>query len=159
MINNHISRQQHLKDYYPSASTLCCRHLLCFFQGFQSACSPGAGEPYSACPSTDTAQTCPSKSKGAEEQLVLPWDYLTSSAKTGRKMIIVAVLLANSVNKAMTIVTRMTATGGGTLSKGCRRPPIQTDKPDSCRRRSKQAGEQSSYIPARELILSYNNLH
>lgn len=78
--------------------------------------------------------------RGAEEQLVLPWDYLTSSAKTGRKMIIVAVLLANSVNKAMTIVMRMTATGGGTPSKGCRRPPIQTDKPDSCRR-----GQQTSW--------------
>lgn len=76
----------------------------------------------------------------AEEQLVLPGDYLTSSAKTGRKMIIVAVLLANSVNKAMTIVMRMTATGGGTPSKGCRRPPIQTDKPDSCRR-----GEQTRW--------------
>lgn len=77
-------------------------------------------------------------------------------------MIIVAVLLANSVNKAMTIVMRMTATGGGTPSKGCRRPPIQTDKPDSCRR-----GEQRSWRalllrpcrwtdPLLELQITYN---
>lgn len=83
------------------------------------------------------------RARRAEEKLCLPWDYLTSSAKTGRKMIIVAVLLANSVNKAMTIVMRMTATGGGTPSKGCRRPPIQADKPDSCRR-----GEQTSWRAA-----------
>lgn len=79
---------------------------------------------------------------------------LTSSARTGKKMIIVAVLLANSVNKAMTIVMRMTATGGGTPSRGCRRPPIQTDRPDSCGRESKQAGEWGSCISAQELILS-----
>lgn len=78
---------------------------------------------------------------------------LTSSARTGRKMIIVAVLLANSVNRAMTIVMRMTATGGGTPSRGCRRPPIQTDRPDSCGKESKQAAEQGSYISAQGLIL------
>lgn len=85
----------------------------------------------------------------AEEKLILPWDYLTSSAKTGRKMIIVAVLLANSVNKAMTIVMRMTATGGGTPSKGCRRPPIQTDKPDSCRRREQTSWRAELLRPCR----------
>lgn len=88
--------------------------------------------------------------EGAEEELLMPWDDLTSSAKTGRKMIIVAVLLANSVNKAMTTVMRMTATGGGTPSRGCRRPPIHTDKPDSCRRDRKKW----SHPPAGELVLS-----
>lgn len=118
--------------------------------------SPGAGELPSACPNTNPTQTCPPKGQGkegAEDELVLPWDDLTSSAKTGRKMIIVAVLLANSVNKAMTDVMRMTATGGGTPSKGCRRPPIHTDKPDSCRR-GEQKQESSSCTPAGELILS-----
>lgn len=66
--------------------------------------------------------------------------YLTSSARIGRKIIIVAVLLANSVNKAITIVISTTATAGGTLSRGCRWPPIQTDKPDSCSRRENAAG-------------------
>lgn len=101
---------------------------------------PGVGKFPSAWPSTDPTQTCPPEEQGKEgeeEELLLPWDGLTSSAKTGRKMIIVAVLLANSVNKAMTTVMRMTATGGGTPSKGCRRPPIHTDKPDSCRTESK----------------------
>lgn len=59
---------------------------------------------------------------------------LTSSAMTGRKMIMVAVLLANSVKQAIKAVMRITATGGGTVANGCKRPPIHTARPDSCQR-------------------------
>lgn len=117
----------------------------CCSQGFWRAWSPGAGKWPSACPSTEPTQTCPPQGLGKEGQR-MSWSCqdLTSSAKTGRKMMIVAVLLANSVNKAMTTVMRMTATGGGTPSKGCRRPPIHTDKPDSCKGES----ENSNHPPA-----------
>ena len=39
---------------------------------------------------------------------------LTSSAMTGRKMMMVAVLLANSVKQARKAVINMTAAAGGT---------------------------------------------
>lgn len=61
-----------------------------------------------------------------------PTGTLTSSARTGRKMIMVAVLLANSVKKAMTTVMSRTASTGGTCSRGCSCPPIHADSPDSC---------------------------
>lgn len=57
---------------------------------------------------------------------------LTSSASTGRKMMMVAVLLANSVKKAMTTVMSIAASRGGTCSRGCNCPPIHADSPDSC---------------------------
>lgn len=107
------------------------------------------------CLSQHRANTnLPPQGQGKEGQR-MSWSCqdLTSSAKTGRKMIIVAVLLANSVNKAMTTVMRMTATGGGTPSKGCRRPPIHTDKPDSCRR-GEWKQQSSSCSPAGDLVLS-----
>lgn len=69
---------------------------------------------------------------------------LTSSARTGRKMMIVAVLLANSVKKAMTTVMSSTARAGGTFSRGCSCPPIHADSPDSCRGRGA-----SVHTPAR----------
>lgn len=55
----------------------------------------------------------------------------TSSAMTGRKMMMVAVLLANSVKQAMKAVMKMTATGGGTCARGCKWLPIHTANPDS----------------------------
>ena len=61
-----------------------------------------------------------------------PVRTLTSSARTGRKMMIVAVLLANSVKKATTTVMSSTASTGGTFSRGCSCPPIHADSPDSC---------------------------
>lgn len=146
--DNHASHQQVLEGVLFISAHLCYRHLLYGSQRFQSAYSPdlGAGELNGASSRPSTTQL-PAQSNSEH------W-LLTSSARTGRKMIIVAVLLANSVNKAMTIVMRMTATGGGTPSRGCRRPPIQTDRPDSCERESKQAGERRSCISAEELILS-----
>lgn len=57
---------------------------------------------------------------------------LTSSAMTGKNMIIVAVLLANSVKLARKAVINITAAGGGTWAKGWRWPPIQAASPDSC---------------------------
>lgn len=63
---------------------------------------------------------------------------LTSSARTGRKMMMVAVLLANSVKKATTTVMSSTASTGGTLSRGCSCPPIHADSPDSCRGRKQE---------------------
>lgn len=57
---------------------------------------------------------------------------LTSSAMTGKKMIIVAVLLANSVKPARKAVISITAAAGGTSAKGWRWPPIQEASPDSC---------------------------
>lgn len=65
----------------------------------------------------------------------LPRRGLTNSARTGRKMMMVAVLLANSVKKAMTEVMSITASKGGRASKGCSCPPIHVDSPDSCRGR------------------------
>lgn len=50
---------------------------------------------------------------------------------TGRKMMMVAVLLANSVKQAMKAVMKMTATGGGTCARGCKWLPIHTANPDS----------------------------
>lgn len=55
----------------------------------------------------------------------------TSSAMTGRKMMMVAVLLAISVKQAMKAVMRITATGGGTCARGCKWLPIHTANPDS----------------------------
>lgn len=51
---------------------------------------------------------------------------------TGRNMIIVAVLLANSVKQAKKPVINITAAAGGTSAKGWRWPPIQEASPDSC---------------------------
>lgn len=68
----------------------------------------------------------------------IPWDVeckktlLTSSAMTGRNMIIVAVLLANSVKQARKAVISITAAAGGTSANGWRWPPIQEARPDSC---------------------------
>lgn len=62
----------------------------------------------------------------------------TSSAMTGRKMIMVAVLLANSVKQAMKAVMSMTATAGGTWARGCKWFPIHTANPDSyCQKKKK----------------------
>lgn len=47
-----------------------------------------------------------------------PRRILTSSDRTGRKMMTVAVLLANSVKKAMTEVISRTASTGGMFSRG-----------------------------------------
>lgn len=57
---------------------------------------------------------------------------LTSSAMTGKNMMIVAVLLANSVKQATKAVINITAAAGGTWAKGWRWPPIQEASPDSC---------------------------
>ena len=51
---------------------------------------------------------------------------------TGKNMIIVAVLLANSVKQARKAVINITAAAGGTSAKGWRWPPIQEASPDSC---------------------------
>jgi len=50
---------------------------------------------------------------------------------TGRKMMMVAVLLANSVKQAMKAVMSITATAGGTWARGCKWFPIHTANPDS----------------------------
>lgn len=68
---------------------------------------------------------------------------LTSSARTGRKMMMVAVLLANSVKKATTTVMSSTASTGGTFSRGCNCLPIHADSPDSCG--GEEAGSTSSH--------------
>lgn len=77
-----------------------------------------AGDRFLKLPPHPTPDSCPRT--------------LTSSASTGRKMMIVAVLLANSVKKAMTTVMSSTARAGGTFSRGCSCPPIHADSPDSC---------------------------
>lgn len=140
-INNHISHNK--EGLFSFSAHVRLQDLL--LPRVLKSLKPGAGKLPSACPSTEPTQTCPPQGPGKEGQR-MSWSCqdLTSSAKTGRKMIIVAVLLANSVNKAMTTVMRMTATGGGTPSKGCRRPPIHTDKPDSCKGES----ENSNHPPA-----------
>lgn len=51
---------------------------------------------------------------------------------TGKNMIIVAVLLANSVKQATNPVINITAAAGGTSARGWRWPPIQEASPDSC---------------------------
>lgn len=51
---------------------------------------------------------------------------------TGKNIIIVAVLLANSVKQATKAVINTTAAAGGTSAKGWRWPPIQEASPDSC---------------------------
>lgn len=71
---------------------------------------------------------------------------LTNSDRTGRKIITVAVLLANSVKKAITIVMRITATGGGIFSRGLRRLPIQMDKPDSCNEEESPEGSIRNFL-------------
>lgn len=69
---------------------------------------------------------------------------LTSSAMTGRNMIMVAVLLANSVKHATKPVISITAAAGGTSAKGWRWPPSQAASPDSCQ--TPQDGGQGSKI-------------
>lgn len=69
---------------------------------------------------------------------------LTSSAMTGRNMMMVAVLLANSVKQATKPVISITAAAGGTSAKGWRWPPIQAASPDSCQ--TPQDGGQGSKI-------------
>lgn len=76
-----------------------------------------------------------------------PVRTLTSSARTGRKMMIVAVLLANSVKKATTTVISSTASTGGTFSRGCSCPPIHADSPDSCRGRKQEHLFTPSLLP------------
>lgn len=59
---------------------------------------------------------------------------------TGRNIIMVAVLLANSVNVARNAVISITAAAGGTSAKGWRWPPIQEARPDSCQRTQERGG-------------------
>lgn len=63
---------------------------------------------------------------------------------TGRKIMIVAVLLANSVKQARKAVISITAAGGGTSAKGWRWPPIQEASPDSCQT-PRDVGQRSNH--------------
>lgn len=52
---------------------------------------------------------------------------------TGKKMMMVAVLLANSVKKMTTKVMVKTASVGDTFSRGCSWSLIHNDSPDCCK--------------------------
>lgn len=55
-------------------------------------------------------------------------------AKMGRKIVVVATLLAHSVKVAIRRQRIKAMAGGGTLSSGVSLSPSHFDRPDSCRR-------------------------
>lgn len=57
---------------------------------------------------------------------------ITIDANMGRKRVVVAVLLEHSVNKAISIDSRMEMAKGGIFCSGVRLFPSHSERPESC---------------------------